>query len=227
MEGIVVDATTKQRIATVRITNTTSKRLIFNNSRGEFQLFATPGDTLIAEREGFHSDTLVYIDQKVLIFSLKRSVIYIPEVKISARKSPEELYKQAQEDYKRAFGLAKPGSAFSVGPTGAGLNINTIYNLLSKEAKNARRLTKLLEAEYQQNVIDSKYTPDLVRNYTGLSGDELKRFMQEYRPSYYFIIASDEYELMEYIKNKYKLFKLNPNLRHLPELPKINIDVSK
>ena len=84
-----------------------------------------------------------------------------------------------------------------------------------------------MEAEYQQNVIDSKYTPDLVRNYTGLSGDELKRFMQEYRPSYYFIIASDEYELMEYIKNKYKLFKLNPNLRHLPELPKINIDVSK
>lgn len=105
------------------------------------------------------------------------------------------------------------------------MNINTIYNLFSKEGKNARRLTKIIEEEYRQNVIDSKFTPDLVSHATGLEGELLQKFMERYRPTYYFVIAANELQLVEYIKSKYELFKLSPNLRHLPALPQIDVNI--
>lgn len=221
LEGIVFDNDTKQRVAEVRIINLSTGHQVFNNSRGEFEVSVAEGDLLVASKEGFHNDTLQVDVEKVLLFYLKRSMIYISEVTVVARRSPEELLEQAKKDYNKAFSLAKPGSAFSVGPTGAGLNINTIYNLLSKEGKNARRLTKVIEEEYRQNVIDSKFTPDLVSNITGLTDTMLYRFIERFRPSYYYITAANEYELAEYIKSKYELFKLSPNLRHLPKLPYI------
>lgn len=227
VEGIVFDRDTKQRIAQVRIHNTFSGQTTFNNSRGEFEINVSRGDVLVAIKEGFHNDTIRVSDEKVLLFYMKRATIFISEVTVVARRSPEEILNQAKRDYSKAFGLAQPGSAFSVGPTGAGLNINTIYNLLSKEGKNARRLTAIIEEEYRQNIIDSKFTPDLVSNTTGLTDTLLRKFIERFRPSYYFVVAASDYQITEYIKSKYELFKLSPNLRHLPRLPKIEADINE
>lgn len=225
LEGIVFDKDTKQRIAEARIYNRATGQNTFNNSRGEFEIGVSKGDTLIAVKEGFHTDTLVVDQDKVLLFYLKRSSIFIQEVTVVARQSPDEVLERRKKEYSKAFGLARPGSAFSVGPTGAGLSINTIYNLLSREGKNARRLTKIIEEEYRQNVIDSKFTPDMVSNATGLEGELLQRFMERFRPTYYFVMAANEVQLAEYIKSKYELFKLSPNLRPLPALPQIDVNI--
>ena len=226
MQGIVFDKATKQRIGKVFVKNDQTKDNAYNNARGEFDLHVRDGDVLIASKEGYFPDTIVYQGEKVLMFHMERSSIYIPEVQIVARKSAEEILKQQREAFNKAYNLAEPGSAFSVGPTGAGLNINTIYNLFSREAKNARKLTQVIQREYENNVIDSKFTRDLVHQTTGLKGDHLDNFMSNYRPSYYFVIAASPYQITEYIKSKYEIFKLNPNLRFLPKLPEVKLEVN-
>jgi len=70
------------------------------------------------------------------------------------------------------------------------------------------------------------FTRDLVSNITGLKGDQLTLFMRNYRPSYTFVKLATPYQLSSYIKGKYEMFKLNPNLRLLPELPQIHLDVA-
>lgn len=226
VQGIVFDRGTNQRIGKAFIKNDDTKENTFNNARGEFDIGVSLGELIITSKEGYAQDTIKYSGQQVLMVYLERTSIYIPEVNVVARRSPEEVLRQRQEDFSKAYKLADPGSIFSVGPTGAGLSIGTIFNMLSREGKNAKRLTRFIQKEYEQDVIDSKFTRDLVSNVTGLSGEHLTIFMSNYRPTYYFVSAATPYELTTYIRSKYEIFKLNPNLRFLPALPEIDLEVN-
>ena len=50
--------------------------------------------------------------------------------------------------------------------------------------------------------------------------------MDNYKPSYYFVIAASAYDMTTYVKSKYETFLLNPNYRNLPALPDIDLDVN-
>ncbi|NGM60978.1 hypothetical protein G5B30_03505 [Sphingobacterium sp. SGG-5] len=222
--GIVLDRNTKQRVARVLLINTTSGANVFNNARGEFSLGVQQGDTLIAQREEYKSDTLVYVGQEVMVFNLQKTSIYIEPVTVVAKKNPDEILAQRRIDYAKAYRMADAGDYFSVGPNGAGLSINTIFNFLSKEGKNARKLTAYFQQEYEENVVDWKFSRNLVKSVTGLEGELLDNFMIRYRPSYYFVQEANTYVLTAYIRSKYEQFKINPYFKPLPDLTKIKID---
>lgn len=99
--------------------------------------------------------------------------------------------------------------------------------MVSKEGRNARRFTKFLEELHRQNIVDFRFTPELVRNLIGLDGDELAAFMQLFRPTYEFVATASYYDMVQYIRSKYEVFKLHPNLRPSRELPEIKLDVKK
>ena len=223
VEGLIFDKDTKQRIGRVLIINKTSGANVFNNSRGEFALEMSLGDQIIAQREQYFGDTLTYEGQKVLIFNLKKTSIYIDPVTVVGKKSPEQILAERRRDYDKAYKLADPGSYLSVGPTGAGLSINAIYSLFSKEAKNARRLTKYFEREYEENIVDIRFSKELVKSVIGLEGEPLDNFMVRYRPSYDFVSLATHYQMVNYIKSKYQYFKFVPYIKPLPDLNKIDI----
>ncbi|MCW8311053.1 MULTISPECIES: hypothetical protein [Sphingobacterium] len=222
VEGIVFDKNTKQRLGNVKLANLRTGNVIYNNIKGEFDLQARIGDRIVAMSKGYFPDTLAVDDKGLLLFHLLRESIYIDEVQVLARKSPEEILKKAREDYNKAYRLAGYGDVFSVGPHGAGLSINSIYSLFSKEAKRARRLTKTIENDYKENVIDYKFTKELISKVTGLSFDESEKFRRIFRPSYFFILAASDYELTNYIKDCYSRYRLNPSQYFIEPFPTIN-----
>jgi len=222
--GLVLDKDTRQRVAKVLLVNNTSGANVFNNAKGEFHLAMKKGDVLIAKREEYKSDTLVYGGEQVVMVYLKKTSIYIEPVTVVAKKSPDQILAQRKIDYAKAYKLADPGDYFSVGPNGAGLSIGTIYNLLSKEGKNARKLTAYFQKEYEENMIDLKFSRMLVKNVTGLDGELLDNFMLRYRPSYTFVQMANSYQMTGYILSKYEQFKINPYYKPLPDLMKIEID---
>src|SRR5690606_6920703 len=158
IEGLVFDKDTKQRIGRVLLINRSSGINVFNNSRGEFALSMEVGDQIIAQKEHYFSDTLTYTGERILIFNLKKTSIYIDPVTVVARKTPEQILAERRRDYDKAYKLADPGSYISVGPTGAGLSIGAIYSLFSREAKNARRLTTYFQREYEENIVDIRFS---------------------------------------------------------------------
>jgi len=222
--GLVLDKDTRQRVAKVLLINNTSGVNVFNNAKGEFYLEMKKGDLLIAQREEYKSDTLVYQGEQVIVINLKKKSIYIEPVTVVAKKSPDQILAQRRIDYSSAYKLADPGDYFSVGPNGAGLSINTIYNLLSKEGKNARKLTAYFQQEYEENVVDLKFSRALVKSVTGLDGEFLDNFMIRYRPSYTFVQMANTYQMTGYILSKYEQFKINPHYKPLPDLKKIETD---
>jgi len=218
INGIIYDKDTKQRVAKVYVYNTNNDKGTFNNLKGEFHLNVSPGDVLIAATEGYFPDTLSVKDESTLLFFLKRSSIMLKEVSIVARKSPEETLQRNKEDYNTAYRKGDPGSLLSVGNSGAGLSIDALYSILSRQGKNARYLQEIIERDYQIDIIDYRFTPELVSASTGLKGDSLDDFMIQYRPSYYFILASNDYSLALYIRSSYQEYKRSPNARRLPPL---------
>lgn len=223
IEGIVFDKDTKQRVGRVQIINHTSKQTIFNNARGEFHLQASDGDIIVFEKDNYFSDTLRYVGEKVLIVYLKRAAIYIDPVTVVAKKTPDEILNERKRDYNKAYSLADPGSLISVGDNGAGLSIGAVYNYFSREGRNARRLTQYFQKEYENNIIDIRFSRELVRSTTGLEGEPLDNFMIRYRPDFSFVLHANHYQMVNYIKSKYEFFKFIPYIKPLPNLNEIYV----
>lgn len=223
IQGIVFDRESKQRLTHVYIYNTRSSKGFFNNSKGEFNTVARQGDVLLAALEGYSPDTLSVGTSNTLIFYLKRTSIRLKEVIVKdTMNAPADKLKQAQKDYHDAFRKGDTRDIFaqggSTGAGGAGLNISNLYNLLSREGRNARQLQRIIERDYREAMIDYRYNPSLVSSVTGLSGEKLTDFIQQYRPGYDFAIEANDYELIAYIKSCYRQYLQNPAARRLPPL---------
>ena len=227
VEGIIYDVITKQRLGEVQVRNLNTKQFIYNDAKGEFSIFANPGDPIQFKKLGYHADTVIFTDQAALIINLKEAVNKIQEISIYGRRNPDEVLAEMQRDYKKAFDLAAPKDYISVGPTGVGLSIDALYSKISREAKNARRFTEFIGKVHEENIIDYRFTPELVRSLIGLEGEELKKFMQLFRPTYEFIATATHYKLVAYIKSKYEIYKLHPNIGEIKLFPDIKLDVKK
>jgi hypothetical protein len=106
----------------------------------------------------------------------------------------------------------------SNGGGGAGLSINALYSLLSREGRNARQLQKIIERDYRDAMIEYRFTRTLINRVIGISGSKLLDFKQQYKPGYYFIIQANDYELIEYIKKSYASYLDNPAAYRLQPL---------
>lgn len=223
IQGIVFDKDSKQRLNRVYIYNTNTSKGFYNNSKGEFTATARPGDILLAALQGYKVDTISVGSQNTLLFYLKRTSIQLREVRIQdSLKNPKEQLKETQKEYKSAYSKGDVSDVFSTGGAnnagGAGVSINTLYNLLSKEGKNARELQKIIERDYRQALIAYRFNPGLVNDVTGLEGEKLTDFMQQYPPGYNFVIEANDYQLITFIKISYQRYLQDPSAARLPPL---------
>jgi hypothetical protein len=206
VQGFVIDKDSKQRLAKVYIYNSRTDEGLYNNTKGEFSTQVMVGDTLFAALQGYAVDTLIYKGQNSFYFQL------------------QPLYKKTQQEYKYQTDRGSSKDLLNIGTNGVGLGIDAIYNLLSKRGKNARHLQGILERDYKEQIIDFRFKPAYVKQVLGISDSELLDFMQQYRPSYSFVLSASEYAFIVYLRNSYTAYKRNPKALRLQPLPTIKIE---
>lgn len=225
VKGFVVDNDSKLRLAKVYIYNPANDEGIYNTPKGEFNIKANPGDTLFAVLQGYALDTIVLKGQNAVYFQLKSLGIPLREVAILGDKfTPMQRHEKTLKEYKYALDKGKAKDLLNLGLGGAGLGIDAIYNLLSRQGKNARHLQKILERDYREAIIDYRFTPDVVKRILQIGDYEAEDFMQQYRPSYDFVLSASDYAFVVYLRNNYANYKRNPAAFRLPALPKIKIE---
>lgn len=211
------------RLTRVYLYNMRTHSGFYNNIKGEFNINAIVGDTIVAALQGYHVDTLIIPPTKTVIFYLKRNSIMLEQVDINDTiSSPQVRLNRTKREYKSIYRKGDPQDLLQMGtanrPGGAGLGIDALFSLLSKEGKNARYLQEIIERDYRDNIIDYRFKPSLVKTVTDLDGEKLQDFMQQYRPSYFFILEANDYQLITYIKESYRRYRSNPSLKRLPPL---------
>lgn len=225
LAGIVIDKETKQRLAKVYIYNIRTGDGLYNNTKGEFSTFAVPGDTLVAALSGYGVDTMVFKGQPAAYFQLKSLGIRLRDVVIQQKRlTPQQQYEKSVKEYRYATIKGSSKDLLNLSNGGVGLGIDAIYNLLSRQGRNARHLQKILEKDYREDLIDYRFNATLVQKILGIKDDELTDFMQQYRPTYQFVLDATDYSFNLFIRNAYKSYRLNPKALQLPPLPKLTID---
>jgi len=148
--------------------------------------------------------------------------INLQEVSIVGKeRAPKDRYNQTLKEYKSTLAKGSSKDLLNLGQNGVGLGIDAIYNLLSREGKNARHLQKILERDYRESIIDYRYRPDYVKRVLQLNDEQLKDFMQQYRPTYQFVLSASDYAFVVFLKNNYSSYKRNPAAFRLPDLPRL------
>lgn len=194
-----------RRMSSVTLINLNSSARKISDLRGEFEMNFKPGDTLLTSFPGYSSDTTIFTNQPYFKIELIPSATSLKEVHISGKRtSAATRYGSLKSEYKEIYRKGDVKNAVVVTPVGIGVNVDKLYNALSREGKNARKLQHLLTADYENNVIDSKFSKALVTELTKLSGKELEDFMTIYRPSFKFVEHISEFDLSNYIMESLK-----------------------
>ncbi|MCD0487253.1 hypothetical protein LPB86_03375 [Pedobacter sp. MC2016-14] len=223
--GFVIDKVSKQRLAKVYIYNSRNDEGLYNTTKGEFKTEALVGDTLFAALQGYALDTVIFKGQTAIYFQLRPLSIRLREVAILGRMiTPEEQKDKLQKEYKYALDRGSSRDLLTIGSAGAGLGIDAIYNLLSRKGKNARHLQEILERDYRESIIDYRFRKDYIKHVIPIGKEEITDFMQQYRPTYDFVLSASEYAFIVFLKNNYAAYKRNPKAFRLPPLPKVTIE---
>lgn len=225
VQGIVIDKETKQRLAKVYIYNIRTGDGLYNNTKGEFSTYANPGDTLVAALVGYGVDTIVFKGQTAAYFQLKSLGIRLRDVVIQQKRlTPQQQYEKSVSEYRYQTMKGSSKDLLNLGTGGVGLGIDAIYNLLSRQGRNARHLQKILEKDYREDLIDYRFNASLVQQVLNIKETELTDFMQQYRPTYQFVLDADDYAFNVFIRNAYRSYRINPKALQLPPLPKLTIE---
>lgn len=79
--------------------------------------------------------------------------------------------------------------------------------MLSKKNRQEWDFQVMYKEWEREKFIDFTFNERLVKKITYLSGEDLKRFMVRYRPTYEFLREASDYEYLDYIKHCYYMFE--------------------
>lgn len=211
VKGTVYDSSRIYRIEAVTVMST-GGRMTITDSMGRYQITVDEKDSIWFSYLGKPTPKypvlkIADINQFDIALRLKSDVMQ--EVRIKSRSYRLDSI-QNRKDYAKVFDFHRPtvGSMTSIGPTGAGIDLDELIRLFQfRKNKSMEKFRERLEEQERQKFIDHRFNKVLVKRLTGLDGDELNVFMLKYRPSYAFAVTATEYDFQLYIKKCFGLYK--------------------
>jgi hypothetical protein len=133
--------------------------------------------------------------------------------------TPDQQLEKTKEEYAKIYSPSLNPDFFSNSDYGgAGISIDAIWNSISREGRNAASLRELIEHDYEQHVIDYRFSRVFVGHVTGLKDAKLTSFMTRYRPGYYTVTNMNDYEFITMIRANLRRYLRNQRVYTLPPL---------
>lgn len=194
-----------ERLTGVNIKNVSRNKHAITDDLGQFIIMAQTGDTLVTSKEYFTNDTLVVSKNQDVVIQLRKNPLLLKEVVINAKTiTPATTYEANKKEYKDIYFKGDKShiiEAEAGWPPGIAINVDKVYNALSKQGKDARRMQRTLAKDYKNSIVDKRFNP-LAAKVTGFKGKPLNDFIANNRPTYEIVSKSTDYDLTEYIKGK-------------------------
>lgn len=211
LKGTVLDSTQNYPLEMVSVLSTSGKGT-FTDAWGNYEIEVREQDSIWFSYLGkptrkYAVKTITNSSQ--FDISLHVNIPVLKEVIVRPRNYRMDSL-QNRMDYAKAFNFRRPSveSMTSVGPNGAGIDINELIRVFQfRKNRSMESFRERLLAEEREKYIDYRFNKALVRRLTGLSEEELDLFMQLYRPNYEYLLITPEYEYQLGIKRAYSEFK--------------------
>jgi len=191
------------------INKTTGKRA-YSDQGGFYRIAAGPRDMIVFTFVGYKPDSITVQQSsgtETRNVELQVEGKVLRSVEVTAHYTPYQLDSIARRD-QYGFILDKENKPLAGGstPQGFGLTFSPITRY-SRREKQKREFKKNFEKAEHERYVDSRYTPVLVAQVTGLKGDSLLQFMSEVRPDYETMRMMRQEDLLYWITDKYRAWK--------------------
>lgn len=210
VQGTVFDSSRSVPLEAVSVISTSGTGVV-TDANGRYSIVVGEKDSIWFSYLGkptIKFPVLTINDVNQFNIALQVRVTVMKELRIRPRNYREDSL-QNREDYAKAFNFRRPnlGTMTSIGPTGAGIDINELIRAFQfrKNKSMERFQSRLLEQE-QEKYVDYRFSKALVRRLTDLTGDDLDAFMKAHRPTYEFAVYSNDYDFQAYIKEAYRMW---------------------
>jgi hypothetical protein len=211
VKGTVLDSSRNYRIESVSVLATNGKGTI-TDTLGRYQIEVGEKDSIWFSYLGKPTPKyavlkIADVNQFDIALRLKSDVLR--EVRIKSRSYRQDSI-QNRKDYAKIFDYKKVtfGSLTSVGPTGAGIDIDELIRMFQfRKNRNMLKFQERLLQQEEDKFVEHRFSKVLVRRLTNLPDKEMEVFMQRYRPTYEFAVLASEYDFQLYIKRAYEEYK--------------------
>ena len=203
--GKVVNEQNNRPLSSLTITNQRSNHVVVTNVSGDFFIRAAEGDSLMISGVGF-GQTSFYWDKKIgnPTIGLKQQAIALDEVVVRDKRS-ETIEREIKEFLQNPHNaqtmkrdilgnMVNLSAAGGLGG-GAGLSIDAMYDLWSKEGKANRKAAELEYQGLKRFYIELRYNKGKVANITNLSEPDLSEFMHYCQLTDDFVLNASDYDL--------------------------------
>ncbi|RUA11915.1 MAG: carboxypeptidase-like regulatory domain-containing protein [Flavobacteriia bacterium] len=211
LKGRVISVTTKKPLQSAHIINLNSVRGTITNSDGQFEISASPNDTIYISYIGYQSIKLKItrdlLKGNELEIAIHEKVVKINEVMVKSHRLIGVLVVDAknvpQDRYSRIYIDGLP-QAYESGSMNFNTALSAIfnpvdfwYNKLGKKSKEMKRLKKLKEGDDVRSLMEQKYSREVILDYLDMSRKELNDLLTECNYSQRFIERASDLQIIE------------------------------
>jgi len=204
VRGGVGDAETGKPLYPVSVKNTSTSYGTTTGADGRYSITAREGDQLEFSFIGYESRTwTVRIGSDMALHgvtyntTLKRRSIQLKEFEVSTYKLYQRDSAERASTYQQVMETEKAGVMSPV---------SYFYTRFSKKYNQIWDFQKRYKAYEKEKFVDLKYTPALVSQLTGFTGDTLAHFMNAYPMDFDFARTASDLEIKAQIRYNFKEF---------------------
>lgn len=217
ISGVLFNKSSTQRVSNAIILNRRTQASAMSNNLGLFQIRAAVGDTLRISKSGYIETDITVLPVQDVVIQMQ-PVIEIDEVTVTGQSKKQEM-DEVRNQYRKqgSYHAGKPPLlSFIFNP------LTAVYELIGKTPGRARRFNNYYYRELEQLEIDRRFNEAKVKELTNFGGEDLRNFMDTYRPQYQELSRWEEYGLVNYIQTSARAFDAagRPPATDLPPLPK-------
>lgn len=224
LKGKIISITDKKPLQSAHIVNLNSVKGTITNNSGQFEIPASVNDTIFISYIGFQSIKLritndllkgneleIAIHEKIININevTIKSHVLIGVLVIDAKNVPKDSYSRIHiNGLPQAYEI---GNSYSNSyGTGLGAIFNPVdfwYNKFGKKPKEMSRLRKLKEGEQMRNMMEQKYSREIMMDYLDMSRKELNDLLTECNYSNRFINKASDLQIIEAVLECYENYR--------------------
>jgi hypothetical protein len=190
----------------------------YTDDKGSFSIYVRPGDHLAFSYIGYKAvekNLPAIIGSTEIVVKMQPMNYQLEEFTVRPGYTNYQVDSlQRRSTYQRP--LVMPHANPFNSP------ISALAQLFAPTTKATFRFQKNYAKWETQLFIDSRYSPELVTQLTGLTGDSLGSFMNSNPMPYDYARSATELELKMWIRYNYKQWMKNPVIIHVPDSMLIN-----
>jgi len=224
LKGRIISITDKKPLQSAHIVNLNSVHGTVTNNNGQFEIPASANDTIFISYIGYQSIKLritndllkgneleIAIHEKVVNIDevMVKSHVLIGVLVVDSKNVPKDSYSRIHiNGLPQAYEIGNSyNNTYSSGINAIFNPVDFWYNKFGKKPKEINRLRKLKEGEQMRNMMEQKYSREIMMDYLDMSRKELNDLLTECNYSNRFINKASDLQIIEAVLECYENYR--------------------